>query len=239
MLAREVGTEIYLFGYPLVLMDVTRSVFTNRAGEGGAPINRLGHMRSFPDETSTSVVNPNADTLSSSGFLDLSDGPMVLALPDVGNRHHLMQILDAWTNVFASLGTRTTGNRKGRFVITGPDWKGSLTADLQRIQSPTNLVWLIGRIQTNGTGDYAAVHALQDQYELAPLKPARTTQTKARIYNEVAVSASPVEQVGRMDFVEFLTHMSVLMKRNSLMPRFRVHWYPSDFFMGIRLDLQT
>jgi hypothetical protein len=63
------------------------------------------------------------------------------------------------------------------------------------------------------------VHALQDQYELAPLKPARTTQTKARIYNEVAVSASPVEQVGRMDFVEFLTHMSVLMKRNSLVNR--------------------
>jgi hypothetical protein len=137
MLAREVGTEIYLFGYPLVLMDVTRSVFTNRAGEGGAPINRLGHMRSFPDETSTSVVNPNADTLSSSGFLDLSDGPMVLALPDVGNRHHLMQILDAWTNVFASLGTRTTGNRKGRFVITGgrPS-KDSISHELGLVDRP-------------------------------------------------------------------------------------------------------
>src|SRR5437899_352213 len=152
LLAREIGTEIYLYGYPLVLMDMTRSVCTNWANEGGAhaPVNHLGHTRGFSDEIFTSVAGPNADTLCSSGFLDLSDGPMVLGLPDVGVRYHVVQMLDAWTNVFASVGTRTTGNRKARFVITGPGYTGSLPEDLQRVQSPTNVVYLNSRIQTNG-----------------------------------------------------------------------------------------
>jgi hypothetical protein len=216
LLAREIGAEIYLFGYPLVLMDVTRSVFTNGAGEGNpnAPINRLGHARAFSDETFTKFASPNADTLCSSGFLDLSDGPMVLGLPDVGDRYHVMQMLDAWANVFASLGTRTTGNRKRRFVITGPGHKGSTPEDLQKVQSPTNVVWLIGRIQTNGGRDHAAVHALQDQYELAPLSFSGITQPTSRVYNKNGLNAPPVEQVRRMDFGDFLERLSVLMKKN-------------------------
>ena len=216
LLAREIGTEIYLYGYPLVLMDVTRSVCTNGAGKGDAraPVNRLGHTRGFSDEIFTNVAGPNADTLCSSGFLDLSDRPMVLGLPDVGVRYHVVQMLDAWANVFASLGTRTTGNRKARFMITGPGYTGSPPEELQRIQSPTNLVWLIGRIQTNGKRDQAAVHALQDRYELAPLSPARTTQTTSWAYKKNDLHAPPVEQVRRMDFVDFLERMSVLMRKN-------------------------
>ena len=68
----------------------------------------------------------------------------------MGNRYYLMEMLDAWTNVFASPGTRTTGNGKGDFAITGPSWKGQLPEGVKEIKSPTNMVWLIGRTQTNG-----------------------------------------------------------------------------------------
>ena len=78
-------------------------------------------------------------------------------------------MLDAWTNVFASPGKRTTGTGKGDFAITGPGWTGTLPAGVKEIKSPTQLVWIIGRTQTNGKADYAAVHAIQDGYKLTPL----------------------------------------------------------------------
>jgi len=46
---------------------------------------------------------------------------------------------------------------------------GELPKGLQEIKSPTNMVWIIGRTQTNGPKDYAAVHKIQDGYKLTPL----------------------------------------------------------------------
>ncbi|MBP0587968.1 DUF1254 domain-containing protein, partial [Mycobacterium tuberculosis] len=80
-----------------------------------------------------------------------------------------MQLLDAWTNVFAAPGKRTTGTRRGAYAIVGPGWEGTLPKGVKEIRSPTNMVWVIGRIQTNGKQDYANVHRLQDQFKLVPL----------------------------------------------------------------------
>src|SRR5262245_17961020 len=89
--ARALAEEAYIYGYPMVLLDVTRQVSTNypRPGEDGAPINQFGNKRSFPDETFTTVVTPNADTLYSFAFLDLSREPMVLSVPEMGSRYYL------------------------------------------------------------------------------------------------------------------------------------------------------
>lgn len=212
MLAHELGTETYIFGFPLVLMDITRQVFETKS-----PINQFVHIRAFPDETFTDVVSPNADTLYSSGFLDLSKEPLVLTLPDVGDRYYLMQLLDAWTNVFATLGTRTTGNRKQNFVITGPGWKGKLPDETPVIQSPTNLVWIIGRTQTNGTADYSAVHAIQDQYRLFPLHAfgyPYPFEKSVLVDPKIDTKTPPLEQVAAMDPVTFLNRMCVLMGKN-------------------------
>ena len=108
--ALDLGIEAYIYGYPLVLMDITRAVMTNASKPAAvaAPLNQFCHMAAFPDDTMTTVVSPNADTLYSFAWLDLSKEPVVLSLPDTGARYYLMQMLDAWTNVFASPGTRTT-----------------------------------------------------------------------------------------------------------------------------------
>src|SRR5262245_15810024 len=169
--ASESADEAYVFGYPLVLMDVTRQVMTAvpKAEGRKAPANQFIHMREFPDYTITDVVSPNADTLYSTAWLDLRKEPIILSVPDVGKRYYLMEMLDAWTNVFASPGARTTGNGCGDFAIVGPQWKGKLPAGVKEIKSPTNMAWVIGRTQTNGKEDYAAVRAIQDQYKLTPL----------------------------------------------------------------------
>lgn len=217
--AFDLGVEAYIYGYPLIMMDVTREVLTNVAnpGESGAPLNQFCHMRAFPDDTMTKVVSPNADTLYSFAWLDLAQEPILLSLPDSGERYYLMQMLDAWTNVFAAPGTRTTGNRKGIFAIVGPGWAGALPIGAHEIKSPTNTVWIIGRTQTNGKSDYAAVHAIQQQYCLTPLSAfgnAYTPPENQLVRADLDMEKPPVEQVADIKASTFFDRLNSLMKDN-------------------------
>src|SRR5262249_5917566 len=126
--AAVIATEAYVYGYPLVTMEYTRRVMTNTAEPGGdhAPIGRFHQSRAPPEAKLRDVTAPNADTLYSTAWLDLSTEPYVLSLPDMGDRYFLMPMLDGWTNVFEVPGTRTTGNKAQVYAITGPGWKGTL-----------------------------------------------------------------------------------------------------------------
>jgi hypothetical protein len=217
--ASEIAVEAYVFGYPLVLMDVTRRVMTAvpKAGAHKAPVNQFLHIREFPDYTMTDVVSPNADTLYSTAWLDLTKEPIILSVPDTGKRYYLMEMLDAWTNVFASPGTRTTGNSRGDFAIVGPQWKGKLPTNVKEIKSPTNMAWLIGRTRTNGKEDYAAVRAIQDQYKLTPLGAwgkDYNPPDNAPVAPGIDVKTPPVEQVAKMDAATFFARLNTLMKDN-------------------------
>ena len=170
--AQKIGVEAVVYGLPLVVMEVTKRVSTNVPGpqpNAHAPVNQFGNALQYPPASDHTVVRLNIDTLYSWAWLDLSQEPMVLSLPDTHGRYYMMPMLDAWTNVFASPGTRTTGNKAGHFAVTGPGWKGALPKGVKEIKAPTNTVWIIGRTQTNGPEDYAAVHTLQKQYTLIPL----------------------------------------------------------------------
>ena len=144
--ARATAAEAFLFGYPLVSMDLTGAVMTNvpSASEGNAPINQFSHRRAFPDASFTAVVSPNADTLYSTAVLDLASEPIVLATPACAGRYYLMPLLSAWTECssLASPGTRTTGDGAGAFAIAGPDRQShrrSRCAGLQRRRLPRPL----------------------------------------------------------------------------------------------------
>lgn len=215
-LVRQV-METYLYAYPLVLMDVTRDVMSRRVGIGA-----FDHLREFPDASFTDVVSPNADTLYSLGWLDLSTEPMVLSLPAMGNRYYLMPMLDGWTNVFASPGTRTTGNGKGDYAIVGPRWNGTLPKGLKTIQAPTSIVWILGRVQTNGKADYAAVRKLQDRFALTPLsawgKTASSAKPAPATTTEASKPVSPAEQVAGMNAEVFFTRFQKLLADNPTLP---------------------
>jgi hypothetical protein len=137
-------------------------------GPGGT--NEFTHAQRFPDDTFHQVIRPNADTLYSSSWIDLSKEPVLLHVPDVHDRYYLMQFMDAWTETFSVPGKRTTGTGEGWFALVGPtEWKGTLPERAQRIDAPTNMVWLIGRTQTNSATDYENVHAIQRGYQLMTL----------------------------------------------------------------------
>ncbi len=218
--ARRIAEEAYIFGYPLVLMDVTKDVMTNVPGvsERAAPLGQFVHKESFPDANFSEVVSPNADTLYSSAWLDLKKEPIILSLPATNERYFLMPMMSAWTEVFASPGSRTTGTEKGDFAVVGPDWKGTLPQGIKEVRSPTNDVWIIGRTQTNGTTDYAAVRNLQKQYHLTPLSSWGTNYvppTNVSVRSNIDMRTPPVEQVERMSAAEFFKRMASSMKRNS------------------------
>lgn len=215
--ALKLGVEAYVYGFPLVLMDATRTVQTTRTkADEHKGINRFMHSRKFPDPSFTAVVSPNADTLYSNAWLDLSGEPVLLSVPEMGKRYYLMQLLDAWTNTFACPGTRTTGSGKGEFAVVGPGWKGKLPEGVQEIRSPTNMVWLIGRTQTNGSGDYEAVHAIQDRYGLAPLsaRGKKYSHPETPIRTDVDATTPPFRQVTALDAGAFFARLNSLMKDN-------------------------
>jgi hypothetical protein len=205
--------EAYVYAYPLVLMDVARQLQTAKA-----PANTFQHKRALPDTAATDVGNPNPDMLYSQAWLDLAREPIVLSVPETRGRYYVMPLLDAWTNVFQSPGKRTTGTKKGDIAIVGPRWKGELPKDVEEIRSPTEMVWLLGRTQTNGKADYATVAKIQDQFKLTPLsqwhKPGAKPLAPAPARAGTDVKTAPVEQVAKMDAQTFFTSFAKLLPGN-------------------------
>ncbi len=216
--ALETGVEAVVYGLPLMIMDITKTKTTNVAKPEGfaAPINQFVNVRTFPDASFRDVVRANVDTLYSSAFLDLAAEPIVLSVPDTHGRYYLMPILDAWTNVVASPGKRTTGTKAGNFAITGPDWKGTLPAGMKELKSPTNMAWIIGRTQTNGPADYPAVHAIQDGFKLTPLSSfgKRYVAPQGKVDPDLDTKTPPVEQLQKMSAEVFFDRLANLLKAN-------------------------
>lgn len=215
--AREIARDAYVYAYPLVLMQVTREVGTNVKEPKGlsAPVNQLAHARVFPDHNFTIVVRPNADTLYTAISYDVSQEPLVIEIPDSDGRYYLMPALDYWTDVYMSPGTRTTGNAAQSFAIVGPGWSGQLPDGLREYRSPTASGLMIGRIQTNGKADYAAVHKFQDGMRAYPLsahgKPYKPAQGVVRPDQDMT---APPLQVSKMSGKTFFTLFAELMKHN-------------------------
>ncbi len=212
----QIAADAYVFGYPLALMEITKQVLTNtpKPAAKAAPLNQFAHIQTFPRPEDKEVVRPNVDTLYSFAWLDLSREPMILHLPEMKGRYYLMQMMDAWTNVFASIGTRTTGEQEGNFAVVGPKWRGALPAGMKKLQSPTNSGWIIGRTLTRGPADYTAVHAIQEQYTLTPLSVwgRKYSPPDGKVDPAVDMQTPPVKQVAQMTAAGFFQTLAKDMK---------------------------
>ena len=217
--ALRIGTDAYVYGYPLVTMEFTRRVMTNTDTPKGshAPMGQFSLSRTYPDASFKDITAPNADTLYSTAWLDVSKEPYVFSLPDQKDRYYLMPMLSGWTDVFQVPGKRTTGDQAQTYAITGPNWQGALPAGVKRLSSPTNMVWILGRTYCTGTPeDYQAVHALQDQYKLVPLsaygKP--YTPPPGKVDPSIDMKTAVREQVNRLDGASYFKLLAALMKDN-------------------------
>ena len=126
--AFDLGVEAYIYGYPLVTMEMTRRVLTNVAKPEGkaAPMGQFAKLRAYPAPADKAVTAPNADTLYTLAWLDVSKEPWVFTIPAMKGRYYLMPMLAGWTDVFQVPGKRTTGAKAQTYAITGPGWQGTL-----------------------------------------------------------------------------------------------------------------
>ena len=217
----EFGTavEAYTFGYPLVTMEMTRRVITNVAKPEGTkgPMGQIIKLREYPNASFRDVTAPNADTLYTTAFFDVGKEPWIVGIPALDGRYALFPMLDGWTNVFQVPGKRTTGTDAQTYAITGPNWSGKLPDGVKQYKSPTNIVWLLGRIYCTGTPeDYKAVHDLQDQMKLYPLSAYGKDYTPPPgvVDPSIDMKTAVRDQVNRMDAVEYFTLLCELMKDN-------------------------
>jgi len=214
-----IAQEAYIYLYPLIMMDLTRKQLINldpKVNPLGGPANAFTNIRTFPTAEMRTVVRPNFDTLYSSAWLDLTDGPVVVSTADTGGRYFMLPMLDMWTDVFAVPGKRTNGTGAASFALVPPGWSGNLPEGVARIDAPTAYVWIIGRTQTNGVKDYEAVHKVQDGYKISPLadwgKAPRPVEQK--IDPSVDTKTEPLRLVNAMPAVEYFKYGAELMKRN-------------------------
>jgi len=171
--ARELAKDAYIFAYPM--MENYRVIWTSSVNTGGpgylAPIDEFVHVGQLRTADDTVIVRPNNDTLYSNVMLDLRTEPYVLSVPAIPeSRYYSFQLIDMYTNNFAYVGSRETGFEAGDYLIAGPGWQGETPEGIERVlQSEGNFVVALGRTQLNGPDDLPAVHAIQQQYEAAPL----------------------------------------------------------------------
>jgi hypothetical protein len=224
--AHAIGVDAYLYFYPLVTMDLTRKQLSNvEPGKGfGGPMNTFANVPAYPTAEDRAVVRPNFDTLYSSAWLDLTEEPMVVSVPDTNGRYYLLPILDMWTDVFASPGWRTTGTQAQTLVIVPLGWRPDLQdrlidnfklpTDTQRLEAPTPYVWIIGRIKTDGPSDYGAVHKLQTALKVTPLSQWGKTPEPVAFKPDPTVDmrTPPKLQVDRMPTGELFAYAAELLK---------------------------
>ena len=217
--AFETAKDAYIYAYPLMTMDMTRRVMTNIANPEGtsAPMGQFAKLREYPNASFNAITAPNADTLYTTIWLDVSKEPWVISIPDLKGRYALFPFLDGWTTVFQDPGKRTTGTGAQKYAITGPSWSGTLPAGVIEYKSATGTVWLLGRIYCTGTpDDYKAVHALQDQMSAVPLssygKP--YTPPAGRVDSSIDKKLAVRDQVNAMEGPSYFKHFAELLKTN-------------------------
>lgn len=224
-LAKEIIMESYIYAYPLIISEITRKQTTNFSEPTGligqAPENQFSHAKVFPNPEFTNIVRPNVDTLYSSAWINLTEEPMVISVPNTSGRYYVLQLMDIWTDTFSAPGSRTTGTEEQHFILVGPDYEKTVKEtkldreNVRIIKSPTNKLIAILRIQTNGEQDYSNVHNLQQHIKITPLDSWHSKKFKHPKHDidiNMDMVTPPVDQVANLNAEEYFAMFAELMK---------------------------
>ena len=220
--AKRIAVDAYIYGYALMTSDVTEKAFINTVSPSfqtfQAPLNQFVNIPKYPPADYKGVTAPNADTLYSAAFMDVSKEPILLSYPDMKGRYFLFPIYSQWTNVIAAPGTRTMGTGAQTIAITGPGWHGSLPTGVKEVKCPTNTVFTIGRVYADGTPeDYAKVNAAQKAFQLVPLSSYGKPYTPpAGVMNPAGPSVKDKvrDVIGAMDTQSYFNALATSMAAN-------------------------
>ena len=171
--AQAIAKEAYVYGFPMVdNYRILYSYFVDKDDpeyKGGW--NEIHNTARVYTPQDTAVQTPNSDTPYSAVGADLRTEPLVLTIPPIEQqRYYSLQFIDLYTYNMAYAGSRTTGNGGGKFLLAGPNWKGSKPDGIDEvIQSDTDLALVVYRTQLFGPDDLDNVKKIQAGYQVAPL----------------------------------------------------------------------
>ncbi|BFM17227.1 hypothetical protein R50073_34100 [Maricurvus nonylphenolicus] len=159
------GSIISVFFTPALIMKAVEFRMHEEIG-----VNTLMHKSTLSTYVDRDVVRPNNDTLYSTAWLDLSEGPLVLKLPDMDERYYSFQFLNTDTSVSNVIGTRTTGQQAIDILLVGPESQACVSEFKHVVRLPENKAWLLGRTLVDGPTDLLNAVSTMEQYQL--LSPA-------------------------------------------------------------------
>jgi len=171
--ARSIAKEAYVYGYPMVDgYRVQYEYFVDRQNpQFKAPWNQIRNIARVFTPEDTAIVSPNSDTPYSMVGMDLRAEPVVLTVPAIEkDRYFSVQLIDLYTFNFDYIGSRTTGNGGGSFLIAGPQWKGATPKGVKKVfHSETELALGVYRTQLFNPGDIDNVKKIQSGYKVQTL----------------------------------------------------------------------
>ena len=171
--ARAIAKDAYVYGFPMV--DDYRVMYSyfvdpdDPEYKGGW--NQIHSTARVYTPADTTIQTPNSDTPYSAVGADLRTEPLVLTVPPIEqDRYYSLQFVDLYTYNVDYVGSRTTGNGGGKYLLAGPNWKGPKPEGIDRvIRSDTDLALVLYRTQLLGPSDLEQVKKIQDGYQVAPL----------------------------------------------------------------------
>jgi hypothetical protein len=215
--ATSIATDAYVYGYSLITTEVTRVQMSNVSKPEGlhAPMGQFLNIPRYPPADYRGVSAPNADTLYSLAWLDLSE-PQVFSHPDMGKRFYLFEMTDLWMIDFETPGARTAGGKAENYLITGPGWSGTVPTGMKQIKSAAQYMVILGRTYADGSeADYKAVNALQAQYKITPLaswgKPFTYVAPPVNTNPGYSMTDKPQDVINAMDTSTYFNMLARLM----------------------------
>ena len=170
---RKIAKDAYIYGYPMIDgYRIQHTYFVNKDNtEYKAPYNVLASAARVYTADDKAVQTPNSDTPYGMLGMDLRNEPFVITVPKMEpNRYFSIQLIDTYTHNFEYIGSRTTGNGGGNYLVAGPDWKGELPKGITKIiPCETQLALAIVRTQLFNPADLTNVANLQKKYKAQPL----------------------------------------------------------------------
>jgi hypothetical protein len=168
-----IGTFVFLYLWPTFAYSAYKRAIVEHGPGGRIPVNTLYAMPTLSSAAASNaslLATGSDDLLYIGGWLDLSNGPHVLHVPDMAGRYYSVQFTDPSDGTdFAYVGTRATGSVAGEYLITGPGWTGTESQGMTQIASPNKSVLVVGRVMVESESDLSTAYELAKQIRLTPL----------------------------------------------------------------------
>ena len=170
---QAIAEEAYLYGFPMLVgYKALYDFFIDQdSGQFKAPINEINNEARVFTPADTSISTPNSDTPYSMVLLDLRAEPKVLCMPQIDKeRYYDVQLVDLYTHNYGYMGSRTTGNGAGCYLVAGPDWQGETPPGIAKVfHSETQFSLAVYRTQLFNPADMDNVKKVQAGYKVQSL----------------------------------------------------------------------